>query len=78
MRKGNRRITERTEDVRKDNEKDKNKIHLRTFISAMKWSAVLTATDSNDTDNVVFQWVVVFYQNFSVRFGYDDFSLLTT
>lgn len=53
-------------------------MHEQTFMFALKRSALLSATDSNHTDNVVLQGVVVCYQHLGVRFGYDDLPLLPT
>lgn len=47
-------------------------------MSALKRSALLAATDSDDIDNVVFWGVVVCYENLGVRFRHDDLPLLTT
>lgn len=47
-------------------------------MSALQWSALLTATDSDDTDDVVFRGVVVCYHHLSVRFRYYDLPLMTT
>lgn len=50
----------------------------RTFVSALKWPALLTATDAEDTDCVVLHGAVICYQHLSVRFRYYDLPLLTT
>lgn len=47
-------------------------------MSALKWPALLTATDSDYINNVVFWGVVVRYENLCVRFGHYDLPLLTT
>lgn len=49
-----------------------------TFVSAVKWSALFAAADSDDTDSVVFPWAVVFYYHFRVRLRHYDLLLLTT
>lgn len=53
-------------------------MHEGTFMSAVKWSALLIASHSDDTDDVVLRRAVVCYQHLSVRFRCYDLSLLTT